>query len=310
MHLPSCPNRLHCYFYVANVHVYREYPEARLPDPSTGGRIHIIGTALSTVSSVALCVATMNGVDVDVSTNSTQPPADWALDWFRIEPQAVLNTGDPIWVSFHSRQAIWDQQNVASLSISCPGGANLLNGTFPVAVPWVALTWLTSYTDIITGSASVHVFLKHQNTSVAPQVANQVLINGVDVTSAIPPDQLTVPIGAAAFWSIPASLLQIKGMPAPTTPGSVWTAEVHWEDAVSPVTAAGGMFWAEFYPIETWTGGNECPFPGGNTSNYDAHRSHGISTFFMDHDPNTEKGPGCASAPTAVEIINTVAAKV
>ena len=83
------------------------------------------------------------------------------------------------------------------------------------------------------------------------------------------------------MWSLPSPSSDA------VTPGSVWTVEIHWEDPAAPVTAAGGQFWAEYYPEETWPGGKDCPFPGANTSNYDVHRAHGVNCFFLDHDPNT-----------------------
>lgn len=118
----------------------------------------------------------------------------------------------------------------------------------------------------------------------------QALLNGVDVTALIPANQLTISPGSAALWSIPATVFPGA---QPIAPGTVWTLAVHWADPSTSTTAAGGMFWPELFPVETWPGGKDCPFPGANTSNYDVHRSHGISCFFLDHDPNTVSALFC-----------------
>lgn len=151
---------------------YDVYPEAHLPDPTSGGRIHVIGTSLSPCPKSLSSVVYINGVLVDVNDTTTQPPAEWAFDWLRVEPPIVKAAGEPVWVSFHSRQAVWDSRTSASIDIKC-GASTLLNGTFPVVIPAVAVTWVTIANDT-SGSPAVVISIKHQSETVSAQTAKMV----------------------------------------------------------------------------------------------------------------------------------------
>lgn len=121
--------------------------------------------------------------------------------------------------------------------------------------------------------------LRHATPSLTARP--QVLLNGVDVTDSIPEAQRVIPVSQGAMWIIPSATVRSTN----TVPGAVWTVAVSWEDPASPVTAAGGNLWRPFFPVEAWPYSDDCPYPGANTSNYIVHRSHGINTFFIDHNP-------------------------
>ena len=76
---------------------YHEYPEANLPDPTDGGRFHIVTVSQGngSISSV-----TTNGKQV--TFQSGQDPDDWYVDWLHVYP-VTLQAGQPVWISFHTR---------------------------------------------------------------------------------------------------------------------------------------------------------------------------------------------------------------
>ena len=76
---------------------YDQYPEANLPDPVHGGRFHLITTATANGSAGQII---LNGQTV--SFDSGQDPDKWFVDWLHIYPQ-TMKTGEPVWVSFHTR---------------------------------------------------------------------------------------------------------------------------------------------------------------------------------------------------------------
>lgn len=152
---------------------YNLYPEAQLPDPSSGGRVHIIGLSSAPCPDTTQASIFIDGVQVDVSDNSTEPPASWSFDWLRVEPVMITSPGEPVWVSFHSRQAVWDSRESAELLVTCGDNA-VLNGSFPVVAPTVIVTWVTVAND--TSSAPVVViYVKHVDANAtSPQTATMV----------------------------------------------------------------------------------------------------------------------------------------
>jgi hypothetical protein len=87
------------------------------------------------------------------------------------------------------------------------------------------------------------------------------------------------------LWVLPAAAV---GGAAAVAPGAVWTVEAEWAEAPRVGrSAAGGLLWPEFYPIETWFHSSDCPFPTMNDTAYALHRAHGIDTFL----PSTTRTP-------------------
>ena len=274
-----------------------DYVEFGVPEPLEGGRLHIVGLASASGRPGAVL---LNGSLVNVSVGVPLPAA-WPVDWLRVEPATGLVAGRPFFVALHSRAPAWDAAlaGAAAVALSIadadsPGGAALASGSFVVAAPPIAATWVTT----ARVRADLHVFLR--NSGRAPATAARVLFSGVDVTGALPPAALTVGAGATALWVLPAAAV---GGAAAVAEGAVWTLQVEWAGGALPATAAGGLLFREFFPVETWYHGSDCPFPGLNDTAYALHRAHGIDTFFAEY--TFDKA--CNTKLTSADLVNTIA---
>ena len=276
-----------------------DYVEGLVPAPVTGGRLHVVGSAQGTgaVTSVFL-----NGTFLNMSTGID--PTAWAVDWLRMEPLAGLVSGKPFWLSFHSRLAAWDAAaasgSLTSLLVLDAAGAVLANGSFVPVVPAARVMWVTTS----NARTQLHMFVRNEAAagSASNVTAARVLLNGVDITAAIPAAALSIPAGRTAMWVVPSASI---GGAAAVAPGSLWTLLVEWV-ASGPDTAAGGLLFREQYPVETWEHGSDCPFPGLNTSAYNLHRTVlGVDTFFSEY----KLDAACGHSVTSVELVNTIAPK-
>ena len=274
-----------------------QYIEFNVPEPLDGGRLHIVGVAASSGRPGAV---TLNGSLVNVSVG-VPLPASWPVDWLRVEPATGLVAGRPFFVALHSRSPAWDAALAGAapvpLSIAdadSPGGAALASGSFVVAAAPVAATWVTT----ARARANVHIFLR--NSGRAPATAARAVFSGYDVTGALPPAALTLAAGATALWVLPAAAV---GGVAAVAEGAVWTLTGEWAGGALPATAAGGLLFREFFPVETWYHGSDCPFPGINDTAYALHRAHGIDTFFAEY--TFDKA--CNTKLTSADLVNTIA---
>ena len=274
-----------------------QYIEFGVPEPLDGGRLHIVGLASASGRPGAV---TLNGSLVNVSVG-VPLPADWPVDWLRVEPATGLVAGQPFFVALHSRAPAWDAALAGSAAIALsvadagsPGGAALANGSFVVAASPVAITWVTT----ARMRADVHVFMR--NSGGAPATVARAVFSGVDVTGALPPAALTLAAGATAMWVLPAAAV---GGAAAVAEGAVWTMQVEWAGGKLPASAAGGLLFREFFPIETWYHGPDCPFPGFNNTAYAEHRTHGIDTFFAEFTFDA----ACNTTLTSADLVNTIA---
>lgn len=80
---------------------YDIYKEASLPDPTDGGRFHIVTLSQGNGT---LGTMTLNGKQV--TFDSGQDPDNWYVDWMHVYPQQ-METGKPVWISFHTRLIIF-----------------------------------------------------------------------------------------------------------------------------------------------------------------------------------------------------------
>ena len=268
-----------------------------VPVPSTGGRLHVVGLA---AASGAPARVYLNGSLVDVSSPGSGNPADWPLDWLRLEPApgGGLVAGAAFWLSFHSRSATWDAAAAAggavALRVEDAAGAALVDGSFvvPPVAPGVRVTWAT------TAGARRALLVYLHNDGAAGATLVRASVNGGDVTALLPAAVRSVPAGSSVMWQLPAT-----AVPGGVAPGSVWTVEATWAGAAA-ATAAGGLLWPEFFPVETWPHGSDCPFPTLNDTSYAAHRARGVDTFFTEWTPDS----GCPKSHlTAADIVNVLA---
>ena len=280
------------------------YFEAGVPLPLTGGRVHVVGLATGSGAPERVY---LNGTLVDVSSPGSGNPDSWPIDWLRVEPLPTgLVAGSPFWVSFHSRLKAWDEAAISgaqtSLRVEDAGGAALLDGTFTLhAAQGVQLTWATT-----AGNRSTLLMYLHNSAPLGapPAQLASALVNGGDVMAGLPASAQQVPAGATVMWELPAAAVPGGGSAA-LAAGRVWSAELSWSSG-SLSTTAGGILWPEFFPIETWPHGSDCPFPTLNDSSYAAHRAAGVDTFFTEWTPDG----GCPKNHlNAADLVNVLAPK-
>lgn len=276
-----------------------QYVEAGVPEPLDGGRLHIVGLAAASGRPGAV---TLNGSFVNVTVGQPDP-AGWDVDWLRVEPATGLVAGRPFFIALHSRKAAWDAAaagaEAVAVAVADAGGAPLASGSFVVAAAPVTVTWVTT----ARARSDVHVFLR--NAGAAAATAARAVLSGVDVTALLPAAARTVAGGGGtALWVLPATSL---GGADAVAEGAVWTLQVDWSPAESaaaaPSTFAGGLLFREFFPLETWPHGSDCPFPGINDTAYALHRAHGVDTFFAEYTFDA----ACKTTLTSADLVNTIA---
>ena len=125
--------------------VYDEYTDA----PLDGGRIHVIATATGSGRVTGMSIAGQDPADIYAPTEGEQPAFEWAHIW----PEQLVE-GEPVWVSFHSRDAAWDATEQAELVVETDSG-EALRTMFPVSTSSVRLTYVTFADDL--GTALVHL---------------------------------------------------------------------------------------------------------------------------------------------------------
>jgi hypothetical protein len=180
-----------------------------------------------------------------------------------------LKAGDPIWVTFHSRNAKWDAAPTVSVSVETTEG-KALDGDVPVAPALVALTYITTTED----QASVVVHLK--NTDAAPHTISRVVVDGLDVSAAdvaCVPKQTLAP-GETVLVTVPTC--------QPSKQGAARTVRVDLSDG--PPTVAGLRVAKPFFPVEAWNNSDSCAFPLGNSENFAKYQAGGIDTSYFPPD--------------------------
>ncbi len=270
-----------------------QYLEVGAPLPTVGGRVHVVGLAAASGVPAAIL---LNGTALNLGVGI--PVDEWEVDWARAEPLTGFAAGAPFWLSFHSRRPAWDALAASggqvSLVIEDAAGVTLATGAFGVRVPEVPITYVTT----AAGRSSLHIFVQAAGGRAAILAALRV--NGADVTASVPAALRSVPAGETVLWVLPASAV---GGPAALAPGAVWTVEASWQGQQTPPSAAGGLLFAEFYPVESWPHGSDCPFPTVNDTAYSLHRAHGVDTFFTEFTLDS----ACNSSLTAADLVNTLA---
>lgn len=328
----------------------KDYIEFGVPDPVSGGRIHIVGS--SPLASGVPAAVYLNGTYLNMSTGIN--PSTWLVDWIRVEPVNGLVMNQPFWISFHSRRTEWDDNllyNLSSTSLVVydsnqqilvngniylvPWGIESMNtnttlrtvddtttlDTVPSvssssSLPLPTITWVTTTDNLQNINIFIHAGYLPLSTQTlttisSPSIYNftavSILLNGVDILPLINlPALLTIYTGTTNLWSVNASLVFTT---FPLNYGSVWTLEITWSlPSIAPpgsstVTTAGGIFFREFFPMESWVHGSDCPYPTVNTTAYNLHRMTGIDTFFTEYTLDSS----CHSSLTAAEIVNVLA---
>jgi hypothetical protein len=230
--------------------------------PATGGRLQIAGVAQAAGTVDAVIV---EGVDLGAALeNPALTQAQNPVEWFHVWPEAVA-VGDPIWVSFHSRDAAWDGKTKASLKVTLKGGGAAIVGSFPVQQTKIPLTYVTTSADLKT--LLIHV----KNEDTTPHTLKRLVVQGRDVTASACIPSTTVKPGEAVLWTVPLC--------APLSLGAAWTVVAEYVGA--PAAVGAGRVIRPFFPMEAWQNSDQCPFPGGKLADLKAFRGAGFDTFFL-----------------------------
>jgi hypothetical protein len=224
------------------------------PDPSNGGRF--------IVASVAKVSGTVTSVTVDGADANTLL-VEPKLEWFHVWPTKV-KAGEPLWVSFHSRDPKWNSGGSATLVVKTDAG-DALTTRVEARTSALRLTYVT------TNDARDTLLVHLRNESDATKKLTKVLVNGRDVTEAACIAETSLAPKTSALITVPLCTAAPLGSP--------WTVVVEADDAVA---VGAGRVLRPFFPIETWANSSDCPFPvGGKLDYFDKHRLAGIDTFFM-----------------------------
>lgn len=255
-------------------HPYEQYPEAQIPDPVDGGRVHVVAIA---AASGPVTRVEIRGHDAtalirdwgDTASGDDPPPEvaaltdDGFLQWVHVWPRVAV-AGQPIWIAFHSTQPWLDQDPTVALRVATDE-ADVVSGSFVPSRAPVPFTWVT--TDATYGSFIVHL----RNTDAVARRLDRLVLNGRDVTDRACIPSRTVAPGQAVLWTVPLC--------EPVARGDPWTVVAQWEDA--PPSVAGGRVVAVHFPIHTWPKSYDCPFPGASEERWLAYRAQGIDMPFL-----------------------------
>jgi hypothetical protein len=231
------------------------------PPPLYGGRFHIAGVSAATGKVTAVKI---DGLDLEQHLEDSSIKHEKNLfEWFHVWPSTVT-AGEPVWVAFHSRDPKWDAAKSGKVTVETVAGA-ALSGAFPVQKTKLPLTYVTTTED------RKQLLIHSKNEDSAPHVLKRILVNGRDVTQvACVPDK-NVPAKTAVLWTVPLCKA--------AKPGEPWTVVVEY---TSGETAVGvGRIIKPFFILEAWNNTTQCPFPGGNASNYKTFIDAGLDTTYI-----------------------------
>jgi hypothetical protein len=259
------------------------YPEARIPDPSRGGRFTVVAQAATSgalrfdrVGAGAERAAFL--VEIDGRSGSELLDAE-ELDWIRAWPP-TFTAGEPIWVMFHSRAARFDGAGSFTIRVPTDNG-DAIAETLTFAASPLVLESVTASEDART------MLVQIRNESDVPQRIAAVRVAGVDATP------------CASALDVPALGVRqvLAALPAPAQPGRAWTVAV---DVVGEAAAVGASrFDRAHFPIHAWPREADCPFPGIRDAAFDQMLAQGFDTLFA---RRAYEGRNCSGRSTVEAI--------
>lgn len=278
------------------------YPEANLPDPVHGGRVHVVGRAAVSGSlqpatpypnepsdnrGVTAWAVEIDGLDLDAAHDQGR------VDWIRIWP-STFEAGDPIWLTLHSEDPLLDSRGTLDVRIPTAEGPAVLEATVSLEVPDVVMTTVAHDADLD------HVWVHLRNDSEETRTLDTLAFNGIDVTDvACIADPALAP-GAVMALRIPRCETAERG--------EAWTVAVTW-DAGAP-SVAGGRVMPPHYPVEAWPKTMDCPLPIIHDANHQALIDAGFDTVFLRgnyYDDACQSYPDLPDLYDALEALGTYA---
>lgn len=268
---------------------YEDYPEDRIADPTTGGRVQVPGIAAvgGAVTRVEIAghdvtVMALPAPAGDTPAEVTALVAERTFDWVHVWPYR-LEPGRPFFVTFHAGAAWIDQATELPVRVTTDQGV-AYQATARVVPTRLPLTWVTTSDDGRT--LRIHV----RNDSDQARTLASLAVQGADVTaSSCVADRVLAP-GAAAMWSVPLC--------TPLRIGDAWTVVASWDDGDRSIGVGRAIL--SHFPIHAWVNGDDCPFPGGRWDYFLAHREAGFDMPFL---RGRYDGDGC-NGVTARQVVS------
>ena len=229
--------------------------------PKDGGRVHVVAT---NVTCSGLSSVKINGQQALNLSDSDKPDFTY-FDWARAHTDPASRT---IWISFHSRNNDWLPDSAsASLSIEAKDSSGQVCVSGNVTVQ-AGHTTTVAYATTVANGSEVVVYVRNGGTD--PAKVNFIEVNGVRVEGAITLGSGQTHVGAYTQTSQLA-------------PGQLWAAVIQ-VDGVGAPQGWGGRVLKERFPIEAWTHGDDCSYPGINDGNAKQLLDAAIDSALYDQD--------------------------
>lgn len=239
-----------------------KYPELFTPNPTHGGRVHIVGNSTGTTFKPPYTVS-LGGVTANTDPDKGPDSFGANFDWLHVD---VNPRTSQVAVSFHTHSDDLVSQ-LKDITIKDAHGKTVFDS--PVALPSSDSTYPLSVTYVTTTGGFTTLVVHVHNYDHAAQNVTRVHIDGVAVSGMKP-------------FSLQPGEHHVISAPLPHGKGAltnVWTVGLELESGA--LLGYGGRFVREFFPIGDWPKNDDCPFPLSNATNYELlKRTLHVDTHF------------------------------
>jgi hypothetical protein len=239
------------------------YPEYNQPDPTQGGRLHLVATAegLKELNSVKI-----NGEEMMNLKGNNYTFFDWGKAMYNAKTSQL-------WIAFHSRNVDWmDNEQLMNILVTDNSG-NCVSGSYIPILTDLSITWITPQED--DQMTQTNWILHVHNYGNQDLSVEGVLFSGMNLNARA---SRTFPIAltSGGHAVIPFS------SPVALTRGDLFTIGVYATDSKgqSVQVSNGGRVPDSRFSIEVWPYSPDCPVPSANDDNWNELKSHGIDTVF------------------------------
>lgn len=258
-----------------------------LPNPTAGGRIHLVATSPTTLR-LPLKSVQINGVEAlnlgrsqDDDSQDDFQHFDWTRAYYN-------NATREVWVSFHSRNTHWlpTSGQAPPLTLMVQAQDNLcVQGTYSPVLTTLNLTWATPVSP--AAHEPVAAWHKRQAAQAGQQQWVAHVANGgptaYTLSSFIFDGAKVVTKPALPQVVQPNSHLVLLFQPphGDKARNDVFTVRLGASDGSTAVSIGnGGRTPDARFPIEVWPHSEDCPVPTVNANNWASLASHSIDTVY------------------------------
>ena len=237
------------------------YPELFTPNPTHGGRIHIVSSIDSTITFSAPYTVKIGDVSANTDPEKGSSSFGDNFDWLHVD---INNNTKQVAISFHTHS----DSLVSSLKhimVTDSSGKTILDA--PVELPDYEKTHPLVATYVTTtDNFSSYVIHLHNYGSAAQNITGMIM-DGERTAL----DSLNIGPGEHTVLKTAA--------PPGAKLAYVWTLGVTLQSGRR--IGYGGRIVREFFPIGDWPKHDDCPFPLSNLSNYNLlRRTLSVDTHF------------------------------